>query len=459
MTSPILGPRYSTAELLALEQRLLDTAERRAAAHVGIADPRDVERTINLRALSDEQADMVRALTTGGRGVEVVVAPAGSGKTFALGAANDAWRTSGYTVTGCALAARAAQQLSADAGIPATTIASVTCELRAGHTLSPHTILVVDEAGMAGTRTLAPLIDAATRANAKIVLVGDTRQLPEIDAGGLLRGLDHELGAIHLTQNRRQRHGWERAALRQLRNGHANRALNAYIDNGRLATAPTAKQLRARLADDYIAGLRTGERVLMLASRRADVRDLNRRARDRLAADGTFSGSVLEVRGQRYQAGDRIICGRNARRIGVTNGTTATISSIDVHARAMTAVTDQNDVVTLPATYLDAGNVAHGYATTIHKAQGTTVDRAFVLADDRLDRETGYTALSRGRIENRIYTVAPINEHDHGHTTGGDPVDELRRHLARTTAQDLATEYRRSPEREQTVGHDIGIEL
>jgi ATP-dependent exoDNAse (exonuclease V) alpha subunit len=197
----------------------------------------------------------------------------------------------------------------------------------------------------------------------------------------------------------------------------------------------------------------------MLASRRTDVRDLNRQARERLDADGTFSGPALEIRGQRYQAGDRIICGRNARRIGVTNGTTATIHSIDLRARAMTVVTDQRHVVTLPAAYLDAGHVSHGYATTIHSAQGTTVDRAFVLADDRLDRETGYTALSRGRLENRIYTVAPINEHDHGHTTGRDPVYELRRHLSRTTAQDLATGYRRSPAREQTVGLDVGVEL
>ena len=461
MLSPTLGPRYSTRSLLALEQRLLQTADDRATAKVGTAQPAEIEDAIRARALSGEQAAMVRSLTSSGRGTEVVIAPAGSGKTYALGAAAEAWRASGCTVIGCALAARAAQQLQTEGQIRSTTIASLRIELQNGHRLATNTVLVVDEAAMAGTRTLAPLLDAAAAANAKIVLVGDTRQLAEIDAGGLVRALDHQLGGIHLTHNRRQTDPWERATLTQLRSGSVQRAVGAYLEHDRVSIAPTARALRARLAEDFVAAYRNGERALMLASRRNDVRDLNRRARIALADHGAFTGPVLEIGGVRFQAGDRIMCGRNYRRLGVTNGTTATINSVDPDRRAMTVAIDRGDIVELPAGYLDAGHVTHGYATTIHKAQGLTVDRAFTLADDRLTRESGYTALSRGRRENRLYAVAPDNEHDHGHTHARDSIEELERRLATSTAQELATTYRHraAPTPSVDDGLDLGIDL
>lgn len=458
MRAPALGSRYTTRALLDLEQQILDLAEHQATACSAIAGPAAVETAIRRRSLNGEQAEMVRALTRGGRGIEIVIAPAGSGKTYALGAARDAWHASGYQVIGCALAARTAQQLQHDTAIPSTTIASLHARLRQGWAFPPNSVVVIDEAGMAGTRTLAPLITAAVAARAKVVLAGDTRQLSEIDAGGLVRALDHQLAGIHLTHNRRQHHPWERAALTQLRAGAVKRSLDAYLAHNRVTTAPTARALRGGLAGDYVAAYRNGEQVLMLATRRNDVNDLNRRARCLLADEHTFTGPVLHIGGKPFQAGERIICTRNQHRLGITNGTTATITSVDPDQRNIIALTDGGSILTLPARYIDAGHVQHGYATTIHKAQGQTLDRTYILTTG-LNRESGYTALSRGRKENRLYTITPDNEHDHGHTHTPDPIDDLQHNLTTSTAQQLATNYRQPTTPTQGPEPDLGIDL
>ncbi len=139
---------------------------------------------------------------------------------------------------------------------------------------------------------------------------------------------------------------------------------------------------------------------------------------------------------------------RNARRLGVTNGTTGTVTLVDRDSRTLTMRSDEGAIVELPATYVDSGAIVHAYATTVHKAQGITVDRSFLYADDRLARESGYTALSRGVTENHIYLVATRSlERDHGHLQPRDPYDDLGRNLERSQAQHLA------------VDHDMGVEI
>ncbi len=190
--TPSTGPRYSTEDLLDLEGRLVDRAVADTDTPLGVADEDSAVAALSVRpTLSEEQLQLVATLTTSGRAVDVVIAAAGTGKTFSLDAARDAWQRSGHLVLGTALAARAAAELEASAGIPSHTIASLLADLEhGGRGPLPHnTVLVVDEAGMVGTRQLARVLDHAAAAHAKVVLVGDPRQLPEIDAGGLLRGL------------------------------------------------------------------------------------------------------------------------------------------------------------------------------------------------------------------------------------------------------------------------------
>ncbi len=443
---PSLGARYSTVELMTLEQRLVDQAHARQDRHVGVVDENVVLDALARRPeLSSEQVELVVALTTGGDGIDVVIAPAGTGKTFALDAARDAWQHAGYQVIGATLAARAAAELHATAGIPAQTIASLLVDLdhpvHGG--LRNRCVLVIDEAGMVGTRTLAQLLDHAARADAKVVLVGDHRQLPEIDAGGLLRGLGERLNPLRLTTNRRQHEPWERAALAKLRDGQIDTALADYQTHGRLVTTPTATTTRNTMVADWWAARLSGQRTLMVASRWFDVDDLNARARHLVATQELLSGPTLEIDGRPYQAGDEIMTLRNQRRLGVRNGTIATIACIDTDTRRMTIRTARGVETTLPGAYLDAGHVRHAYATTIHKAQGLTVDEAFVLGDDALYQEAGYVALSRGRTQNRLYLVARPHDPDHHHPPHRrSPLDELAAALRVSRAQELAITHR-----------------
>lgn len=185
---------------------------------------------------------MVRRLCLGGDGFAVVVGNAGAGKTFALDAAREAWQAAGIPVLGVAVARRAAHELESGAGIVSTSVAALLADLRRweGARLPDGSVLVVDEAGMAATRQLAALTEAVDRAAGKLVLVGDHRQLPELEAGGAFQGLVRRGLAIELTENRRQVQAWERGALAQLRDGDADDALATYNAHGRLVLrAPT----------------------------------------------------------------------------------------------------------------------------------------------------------------------------------------------------------------------------
>jgi ATP-dependent exoDNAse (exonuclease V) alpha subunit len=406
-------PRMTTRRLLATEQHAIRTAVARRRDGLAIVDGHVLERVLAARpTMTGEQADMVRRLTTGGEGVTVVVGRAGTGKTFSLDAARDAWQTAGIDVTGVTLAARAARELEDTAGIASTTIHRLllAIERGPGSPLRPGSVLVVDEAGMVGTRQLARLLHHAERQQVKVVLVGDPRQLPEIHAGGLFGDLARRLDPIELVHNRRQSEPWEIGALDQLRHGDPADALAAYHQHGRVVTADTAEALREQLVSDWWhAHHQVGATdAVMIALRQTDVDDLNRRARTRLAAADLLTGETLTVDGVGFQVGDRILCLKNDRRVGVVNGTFATITRID--GRDLDVTDDHGSALRLPVGYVDAGHVTHGYAITGHKAQGLTVDHAFVYGSDQLYREWGYVALSRGRHANTLYVHAAATD-------------------------------------------------
>jgi conjugative relaxase-like TrwC/TraI family protein len=432
--------RYTTKGLLLTEQRAITRALDRHDAGIAVADERHRDLAVRRRTLSVEQAELVRRLTGSGAGVEVVVGKAGTGKTYALDAAREAWEASGIAVTGVALAARAALELEASAGIPSTTLARLLARLddhRDGSPLQPGSVLVVDEAGMVGTRQLARLLDHAETESVKVVLVGDPHQLPEIDAGGLFRALTTRLPAIELTDNRRQAHVWEQVALDELRHGDPDAALATYRQHGRIHTAATAEQVRTTLVDDWWATAKDDlPGSVMIGLRRDEVAELNHRARAAMLTAGRLTGPALHAGGHELRVGDRIICLRNAPKLGVVNGTRATLTRIHPAARTVEAVDDRGVQLTLPAGYLDAGHVTHGYAITGHKAQGLTCEHTYTLGTETLYREWGYVAMSRGRLSNQLYHGPAgdhdeaLHHHDHHHADTSDLTSRLRRSRA-----------------------------
>lgn len=447
------GPVFSTVDLLEVEAGLVAGAARRVNAGAGTVPASTLAGVLeSRRSLHAEQKAMVEGLVTSGAGVQVVVGRAGSGKTFALDAARAAWEAAGYRVIGAALAARAAAELQAGSGIASTTVDRLLGELARPGPLSglgPRAVLVVDEAGMVGTRKLAVLAAHAERAGAKLVLVGDPRQLPEIDAGGALSALSRAVPVVELAVNRRQSDEWERSALADLRSGAATSALAAYRRAGRVTVAESADAVREAMVDDWwqarndpnitnvgAAGEEGVVVAAMYALRRGDVDDLNRRARARLDAAGFLGPERLEVAGRQFAVGDEVICGRNDRRLGVINGTRSTLSALDSAAGTVTLA----DGTVLDADYLQAGYLAHSYATTIHKAQGATVEEAFLLGSDAMYREAGYVGMSRGRRSNRLYVVAAGEEPTPAGTAlaGPDPLAATIRLLGQSRAQTLA---------------------
>ncbi len=435
------GRLYSTVDLISLEQAALAAAGRLDHAGSGTCSAAAVGAALASRpGLGDEQRAMVERLCTSGRGVDVVVGRAGTGKTFALDAARQAWESSGHTVIGTALAARTAAGLQAGTGIASTTVDQLLADLsRPGPagTLPPHTVVVVDEAGMVGTRKLAALLSAAERTRAKVVLVGDPRQLPEVEAGGLFAALADQ-DPVELTVNRRQDHAWERAALDELRHGDVGRAVTAYREHQRITLHPTADSARDALVDRWwTARAELGaDRVLMIGLTRADVNDLNDRARARLRSAGRLGADGLTASGREFAVGDEVMALRNDRRIGLLNGTRATVTDLDHAQGSMHLETADGRAVTLPAGYLQAGNLAHGYAVTAHKAQGVTTGRAFVLGSDRLYREAGYTALSRATDRTELHAVAASSP---GWEPAAGTDGDLTRLLRRSAAQTLAS--------------------
>jgi hypothetical protein len=449
------GARYSTPDMVARESRLLAEASARKHSGVAIAAQHELERALATGPLrlSAEQEALARRVTRSGDGIEVVRAAAGTGKTLALGAARDAWERSGVPVYGCSLSARAALELETLAGIDSTTVARLLADIDRGYGLRPGSVLVVDEAGLVGTRAIARLAEHAADINCKVLLVGDDRQLPEIDAGGAFRGLAEHLGAIRLHEVRRQAHPWDREALDELRRGRVQQWADAYRDHARIVARPTAAELREAVVEDWWESARTRESdAVMVAHRRADVAELNALARARMHRDGRLGADELVVGDRAFARGDRVIARRNDRREGVVNGMRAEVVDVDQDRRTVHVADDAGKRTEISRRYLDEGWLDHGYALTAHAAQGATVDRSFVLGSDDLYREWGYTALTRHRDVAKFYVVSPGSAERAlpGLEPDTDPVND---HLASVLGQSrrktmaihmLATDRRRN---------------
>lgn len=422
--------RWATADLLALEARILTIAHAGATAGRAVVSV-DLVATCATRAgLDPEQHAAVRRLTTGGAAVAVLIAPAGAGKTTTLGAAAAAWTAAGYQVMGLAPSARAASELSAATGGPADTVAKwcheqprlahLSPEQAARWRVGPHTVLLVDEAAMLATADLAALVAAAHAAPAKLVLVGDPAQIGPVErAGGLLPALAVRVGAVELTGIRRFTQPWEATATRALRQG--NPAVWArYAAHDRIHPAADLDAALDAVHARWQAATAHGLDALMMARARTDVDALNQRARAAALADGTVHGPVLAVAGGRpWQAGDVLRTRRNDRRLPLGDG--GHVRNGD-RFRVLGPATGGGLAVedlagrrraSLPATYL-AQHASYGWACTIDGAQGATADLGILLARPGLDREHLYVGMTRGRHANHVHlTTEPADDDTH----------------------------------------------
>jgi ATP-dependent exoDNAse (exonuclease V) alpha subunit len=226
---------------------------------------------------------------------------------------------------------------------------------------------------------------------------------------------------------------------------------------GRFTETPTADDAAAHMVHDWYEAIAAGDDAVMLAARRADVANLNRRARALLVAQHRITGVAVNAAGRSYAAGDLIVTLRNDRQLGLLNGQRGSVVRADPIRRSLLVRFDDDPHHrVVPAEYLDDGNIDHGYALTIHKAQGLTCDRAFILADDTLYAEAGYTALTRGRVENHLYLAADARERDAHDDEKPDPVGDVRRALQRSTRDSAAIDLLR-PFTADVPSHDSNV--
>lgn len=389
--------RFTGQNMLAIERGMADTAATLHGRSRHAIGSRAVARaaTGGGLQLGDQQNAALRHVLRG-PDLALVIGHAGTGKSAMLAAARTAWRNGGYSIKGGALSGIASEGLEQGAGIESRTLAAwETLWTRGRDPLTARDVLVIDEAGMIGSRQMARLLTAAAKARAKVVLVGDFEQLQGIEAGAAFRALVDRHGAAAIHDIRRQLIDWQRAATRELATGVTGAAIERYAGAGMAHQHPTREDARRSLVAAWDAARRNGGSQIMLAHARVDVLALNLLARACRRAAGELGRdiSIDTAQGPRsFAAGDAVMFLRNDRALKVKNGTVGTVGRIgggriEIEATGRAVSVD-------PTAYRD---LAHGYAATVHKAQGVTVDRAFVLASPAFDRHLAYVALSRHR--------------------------------------------------------------
>jgi hypothetical protein len=368
----------------------------------------------------DDQAAMVQDVCRPGAGVVLVVGRAGSGKTWTLGVAREAFQLDGYQIIGCAPTGIATVGLGEEGFSDICTVDRLLLDLGRKHTeLDSRTLLVVDEAAMLGTRKLAPLLEHAGRAGSKVVLVGDDRQFASIEAGGGFRALRLRLGASELTENRRQVQAWEQRAVDHVRAGQVEEAIAAYAEHDRVHAFDTRDDRDKAVLADWWQAHQAGQQPVIYAHRRVQVDQLNRACQRLRAEHGQLGIERLAVGDLTVAVGDRVVLGANAlERLGVANGTSAEITGLDTRRRSMTVRTLDGEAaktVTLPAWYLDgvvrpgqSRRVDLAYARTDMRSQGRTEQRALLALDGEEDMQGFYVQVSRSIERTDLYlTVGP----------------------------------------------------
>lgn len=436
--------RFTTREMLEVEKAMVTISEAKAQTQTHGVNPKFVDAAIEARNLSEEQKAALSHITQGAD-LAAVVGFAGTGKSYMLGAAKEVWEKEGYRVQGMALSGIAAEGLEAGSGMPCNTIANRLLVWNNGREqLSSRDILVVDEAGMIGSRQMHAILSRAEEAGAKVVLVGDPEQLQAIDAGAAFRAITERVGFAEMSDIRRQKEAWQKEATRDFALQKTGEGLHAYDKRDCVHQYETKNSAISAMVErwDENRGQNPNEVQIMLAYTRADVKSLNESARairsqqGELGKDHTFTVE----RGERaFAEGDRLYFLRNENKhLDVKNGTLATLTKIE--GEQFTVRLDGEDKRQVSFNLKDYNHIDHGYAATVHKSQGITVDRVQVLASKHFDRHTTYVAMSRHRESADIY----YSKDEFANTW------ELTRGLSREGGKDVTVDY--------ALRHNVDIE-
>ena len=443
--------KYSTQTQVNLERELVGRALNLSEQKTHAVSEKKLDSAIdqfdqNLRqstggyGLSDEQQLALHHVASAER-LSVVEGLGGAGKSTLLAAAREAWEAEGYQVHGAALSGKAAEGLEESSGITSRTLASWEYGFQSEHkptTLGPKDVFVIDEAGMVSSKQLGRFIEHIDHSGAKLVLVGDSEQLQPINAGAPFRAIAERVDSAGLMEIRRQKVDWQRGASVDLAQQRTAQALETYAHHNRIHFELGESAAKDRLINDYIRDITHHPDCsrIVLAHRRVDVYALNQGIREILQdqqqlVKGVESGerTYTTNAGKRdFAPGDRFLFLENNRELDVKNGMLGEV--VKTEAGFIQVKIDGKDrQVTVPTDEYTAFD--HGYATTIHKSQGATVDRSFVLASPTMDRHLTYVALTRHREDTGLYVDQEQFK----------DVPELSTRLSRAGAKEMTLDY------------------
>ena len=449
------GQRYTTTQTLREESALVAWS-RRGGGHRLTTDTLD--RALDGVSLNAGQRRMVTEFARSGRRVQLALAPAGAGKTTAMKAFAQAWRSAGGRVYAFGPSARAAQELGESIDATPHTLHQVTTALRFG--IAEHQfdfcagdVLIIDEAAMSGTHTLHDVVRYALRRGADVRLVGDDKQLGAVEAGGAIRLIAHNVGAVRFREVMRFTDPDQAAASLQIRAGNPT-GLDYYLDNNWVASG-SRETMRDAAQRHWRADLDAGRQTLLIVPTNDDVVSLNTQARtQRLQRSDIDPGRAVTLHdGTAASVGDWIVTRHNNRQLSVfagqdfvKNGDTWHVTAIEGGGALQVRHRTHRGTAILPPEYV-AAHVELAYATTVNRVQGMTSENtAHTVVPQNMTHEQFYTAITRARGENQMYVETTHHVADDHRETPPEQTAQavLSGVLAHTGAETAATEELRA---------------
>ena len=409
-----VADKFTTREIVGEVQRL-DSALRQLAGQ-------EARPTLNRGAAAREGLDAGQRAAAdriaGGGGLTVIEGFAGAGKSTLLREAGEDLRFSGHDVVGVAPPGKVAADLEHSARIESGTLTKTLMQIESGERkITANTVVIVDEAGMARNDELGRLAQHVAAAGGRLVLVGDERQLGAVGRGGgfaeareIVQG---QGGVARLDEIHRQQVVWQQDASKAFGEGRTKEALQSYIDHGRVEWAASRGTARNMLVSDYMRELARGtapDKMLALAHENRDVKAMNAEIRDSIKERGglkdehTYKLESAEGKTQKIDVavGDRVVFERNNAKTGEKNGEFGTVTKTD--RRGFDVKMDGEHGRTMRVEAGGKHQMSHGYTSTIHKSQGATVDKTFVLASKGMDSKLTYVSMSRQREDVKLYS-------------------------------------------------------
>ncbi len=403
---------YTTRSMIIKEKTMIDHAEKKDMKLGHNISLEIKKQTLTNYTFNEEQKNVFLYVTNSGD-ISVVMGAAGTGKSYTLAAIREAYEAEGYRVQGVALSGIAAENLEHASGIESTTIFSKLSNWEKGRELpTEKDILVIDEVGIVGTRQMHDIISRYDQAGGKVIMTGDIEQLPAIEAGGAARGIMDRVGCCNMSEVRRQKTQWQATATKEMANPHKchmKEAIGKYAEHGKIFEGQNVDQAIDKLVKDWKEYTQSNpeKSTIILAYSNKQVTALNERARAEAKAEKRLGEKELIVNTEKgtktFSEGDRIIFLENNKGMDVKNGSLGTIMKINEKVKEKTILVKLENGKMVSFDPNQYRNVDHGYAMTIHKSQGSTVDRSFVLAEKRFDKHLTYVAMSRHREDATLY--------------------------------------------------------